>query len=165
MSVLSRNNPVKTPSDFPLLGKFNEPFDLWNFGPSGFFRLYDDLLKMKPRVGEAYPFTPEVDIVETDAEVRVTAELPGLDEKQISISVTPESLTLSGEKKIELKEEKEGYQRFERARGAFLRELPMPCEIDVNKVDAKLHAGVLTVTLKKSAQARTQSRKVEIKPD
>lgn len=106
-------------------------------------------------------FAPEVDISETDKEVRVSAELPGVDEKDLDVSVTDDSVCIKGEKKEE-KDEKNGERRYvERSYGSFERRLALPSEVDPNKAKATFKKGVLTITAPKSANAQ-KSKKVSI---
>lgn len=107
-------------------------------------------------------FNPDVDIVETPEALKVSAELPGLSEQDIDVSLTGDTLTLRGEKKQEHEERSEGYHRFERSYGAFQRQIPLPCEIDPAQVEARFKNGVLTVTLPKSETPRNCNR-IEIK--
>ncbi len=106
---------------------------------------------------------PRVNVLESDGEIKVSAELPGLSEKELTLNLSADSLQLIGEKQKEEKEEKPGFRHVEFSYGKFLRDVPLPAEVDLEKVDAKLRNGVLTVTLKKSAQAKSQTRKVDIK--
>src|SRR5690554_5878759 len=81
-------------------------------------------------------FAPSVDIAETDKEVTVTAELAGLDEKDIHISIQDDLLTLCGEKKLEHEENDARHYVMERSYGAFSRAIPLPAEVDDNKAEA-----------------------------
>jgi HSP20 family protein len=106
-------------------------------------------------------FAPDVDVDESDTEVRVSADLLGVDEKDIDLSVGDDWLTIKGEKKSE-KEEKNGGRRYvERTYGSFERTLALPCEVDADKANASFKKGVLTVTLPKSAKA-AKAKKVAI---
>jgi HSP20 family protein len=110
------------------------------------------------------PFeTPRVDIAETDTEVQVAADLPGLDEKDVQVTLEENLLTIHGEKKVEHEEKKKNYHLMERSYGAFQREIPLPAGIDTKKVKASFKKGVLQVTLPKlpDAQSRRQQIKVE----
>lgn len=103
-------------------------------------------------------FAPSIDVSETDDEIRVTAELPGVDEKDIDISVSNEALVIKGEKKQE-KEEKDGGRHYvERSYGAFERDIQLPCEVDADKAAARYSRGVLTITLPKTAKGRSSKR-------
>jgi len=108
-------------------------------------------------------FTPSVDVVESDAEFKVTAELPGMDVKDIQISLEQDTLVLSGEKKSEHEEKAKGYHRLERSFGSFQRVIPLTTEVDENKVDAQFRNGVLTITLPKTPAAVKTSKKIAIK--
>lgn len=96
---------------------------------------------------------PSLDVSETDAEVHVTAELPGLTEADIELTLADGALVLRGEKKSEKREEdeKHEYVRTERSYGSFHRVVPLPAEVDAEKVDATFRNGVLTVVLPKVA--------------
>lgn len=109
-------------------------------------------------------FNPRVDVTESDKEYKVTAELPGIDEKDIDISVTRKDITIKGEKKEE-KEDKgdEGYSRMERSFGSFHRTIGFTTEVDTDKVDAKFKNGVLTITLPKTPEAVKETKKIAIK--
>ncbi|MEJ2071800.1 MAG: Hsp20/alpha crystallin family protein [Syntrophobacterales bacterium] len=91
-------------------------------------------------------FAPAVDIKETDTEIVVKAEVPGIDAKEINISVTGEVLTIKGEKKSEKEEKEENYHLVERSYGSFSRSLVLPAAVDLDKIEAKYDKGVLTVT-------------------
>lgn len=103
---------------------------------------------------------PRVDIVERDKEVVVRAEVPGIDRKDLDVSVSDSSVTIKGETHRDKEEEDGDFYRCERARGAFARTLSLPAEVDADKVAARFSDGVLEITLPKVEQARR--RKVEI---
>lgn len=105
--------------------------------------------------GESWAsFSPSVDVDETDAEVRVTAELPGVEEKDFELSLEGDVLTLRGEKQREHEEERGGWYRSERSYGRFERHVPLPSEVQADQARAEFRKGVLTVTLPKSPEAR-----------
>ncbi|MBF0609098.1 MAG: Hsp20/alpha crystallin family protein [Candidatus Magnetobacterium sp. LHC-1] len=108
-------------------------------------------------------FEPRINVTEDDKEVKVSAELPGLDEKDIDVSLTKDSLTIKGEKKQEREEKATGYYHVERSYGAFSRTVPLPCETDQDKVEAEFKKGVLVVTLPKTPEACKEKRKVTVK--
>ena len=124
-------------------------------------RLFDDFFggaALEPfgALGERWSlFSPRVDVVETDAEIRVSAELPGLDDKDIDVSLSRGELTISGEKRHEKEETGRNYYRSERSFGSFRRSIPLPGEVVTDKVNAVFKNGVLTITLpKKRGKAR-----------
>jgi len=104
-----------------------------------------------------------LDIAETDDEVIVTAELPGVDPKEVDISLHDNVLAIKGEKKHEEEEKGKDYQRLERAYGAFSRRVTLPSYIDPDKVQATYKDGILTVTIGKKAEAKRKVIKVDIK--
>jgi HSP20 family protein len=118
-------------------------------------RLFDDMLNGwgVPAVGgrETWGW-PSVEVSETDQELRLTAELPGMTEKDVNISVDDGVLVLSGEKKSESNDKDRGYS--ERVYGRFERVLPLPSDVDDSKIEARFKDGVLTVTLPRAAEKR-----------
>lgn len=103
------------------------------------------------------------DVVETDDHVEVSVELPGLDEKDLDVTVAPDGLTIRGEKRVERQQEKKGFYLSERSYGSVFRSIPLPPGVDCDRAEAKFGNGVLTVTLPKSEQAQVPSRKIEIR--
>lgn len=113
--------------------------------------------------GHRGAFTPTVDISENDKEIKVTAELPGMDEKDIEISLNKDTLSIKGEKKEEKEEQGRDYYRMERSYGSFHRTIPLPREVDSDKVDAQFKKGVLTITLPKTKKAVEETKKIAVK--
>lgn len=108
-------------------------------------------------------FVPSINVRENDEAVIVTAELPGLEEKDIQVSHSDSELILEGEKKIEKRDEKDKDHIIESSYGTFRRVISMPGYIDMAKIDAKFKNGVLTITLPKSEKAKANYKKVEVK--
>jgi HSP20 family protein len=106
-------------------------------------------------------FAPAVDVTETAEAVVVKAEVPGMDAKDINISVTGEVLTIKGEKKSEREEKEENYHLVERSYGSFSRSLTLPAAVDLDKIEAKYDKGVLTVTCPKKEEVKPKP--IEIK--
>jgi HSP20 family protein len=106
---------------------------------------------------------PRVDVEETEKEVVVKADLPGVDPKEVDVSVLDGVLILRGEKREEKEEKGKNFHRAERFRGTFYRELPLPAGVDPDKVSAVCAKGVVTVTIPKKAAA--QPRKITVKPE
>jgi|3_EtaG_2_1085321.scaffolds.fasta_scaffold00011_93 HSP20 family protein len=106
---------------------------------------------------------PRTDVTETDEAVDVSVELPGMDEKDIDVSLSDDVLTIRGEKKAEREEEKKGYYLAERSYGSFYRSIPLPPGVDSEKAEARFKKGVLTVTLPKTPEAQAKVRKIEVK--
>jgi len=103
---------------------------------------------------------PHVELGETDKEIRVTAELPGLDEKDVEITVEDGALTLRGEKRSEVEDKDRGYT--ERSYGRFERRIGLPQGVDRDHADATFKNGVLTVTLPKTEAANENVRRIPV---
>ena len=105
---------------------------------------------------------PKVDVTETKNEFSISAELPGIDDKDIDVTLDDGTLTLKGEKKVE-KEDKQGefYSR-ERSYGSFQRTFKVPETIDQNKINASFNKGILTVKLPKTLESRKEVKKIAI---
>jgi HSP20 family protein len=131
-------------------------------------RLMDDFFggfDLRPFSSRPDTFVPHVDVVDTDKEIKVSAELPGMDDKDIEVTLTSETLTIKGEKK-EIKEEKgKDYFRSERSYGSFIRTIPLPETIETDNVTASFEKGVLVVKLPKTPQALSGTRKIQVKAD
>ena len=106
---------------------------------------------------------PMIDLEETDDEVIVQAELPGLDKDDFTIEVTGNRLVLRGEKRQETKEQRHGYYYAERSYGAFARAIALPCEVDAGKATATYKNGLLRLTLPKTAQAKANRITVQVR--
>jgi HSP20 family protein len=112
----------------------------------------------------SFDFTaPVVDVIEDDKAYKIMAEMPGLEEKDIEISISGDMLTLRGEKREEKKEQDKNRYLSERTYGSFQRCFSLPDTVDRDKVEADLRKGVLTITLGKKAEAQRPEKKIEIK--
>jgi len=110
---------------------------------------------------EERDFTPAFDVSETENELIVRAEIPGMEKKDIDIHLTDGVLTIKGEKRHEKEDKEENYHRIERSYGAFSRTMRLPFEVETDKVDATYKDGVLKVTLPKSETAKL--KKIDVK--
>jgi len=108
-------------------------------------------------------FSPKVDITENEKEIKISAELPGMDEKDIDVSLQNNSLTIKGEKKEEKEDKGKDYYKMERSYGSFSRSIPVPLEAETDKVEAKFNKGVLSITLLKTAKAVDETKKIAVK--
>ncbi len=106
-------------------------------------------------------WAPRVDIEETDKEITVKADLPGVDPKDVEITVMGDVLTLSGEKKEEKEEKKKNFRRVERFEGKFYRQIALPAGADPDNVNATSSKGVITITIPKKVEL--QPKKVSVK--
>ena len=106
---------------------------------------------------------PPVDLTEDAKSYKIMAELPGLDEKNITISMAGDQLVLKGEKTAEKEEKDKNYYLSERSYGSFQRSFRIPDAVDRDKIDATFAKGVLTVTMPKTAAAQMPEKKIEVK--
>lgn len=113
--------------------------------------------------GAGGEWMPRVDVSETDEEVRVQAELPGLEAKDLDISLEEDRLILKGEKKAEREKDEKGYHLVERSFGSFYRAIQLPTEVDPGKVEATFKNGVLKISLAKPEEARKRITHIEVK--
>jgi HSP20 family protein len=104
-----------------------------------------------------------VDVTEGENAYEITAELPGMDEKNIEVNVVNGGLTIKGEKKDEKEEKNKDYYVSERRYGAFERYFRLPEGVDSDKIEANFRKGVLTVTLPKTAAAQKPAKKIDVK--
>ena len=106
---------------------------------------------------------PSVEVIDTDKDVRVSAELPGLDEKDVEVLMSDGVLTIRGEKRSEVEDKSRAFS--ERTYGRFERRIPLGWDVDEDKVNASFRNGVLTVTMPKSAKAAAKARRIAINRD
>ena len=126
-------------------------------------RLFADFTRGWPTWGtfETRELMPTMDVTETEKEIEITAELPGLEEKDVQINAADGVLTIRGEKKAEKEEKDKDYRLLERTYGSFSRTLELPAGVDPDTIKASIAKGVLTVTVPKPAPAEV--KKVEVK--
>jgi HSP20 family protein len=126
-------------------------------------RLFEDMWRGfdLPMLGEYEPswaMTPTMDVAEDDDEVRLSVELPGMDEEDIEVILSDDVLTIKGEKKAETEKGEKTYSYKERAYGSFRRSLPLGANILTDKIEAHFDKGVLTITLPKTEEAKTKTK-------
>ena len=146
---LSRD--IGEPSLSPIQHELNRLFgDFWP----------ETLGGMEPWSGS---FVPNVDVAEDEKAIRISAELPGMDENDIDVSISNGVLTLQGEKKQDEEETEKGFYCRESAHGKFLRRIDLGSDVDEDKADAEFKKGILTITLPKSEAAQAKAKKIKIK--
>jgi HSP20 family protein len=128
-------------------------------------RLFEDMTTLRGEEKDfaASSWAPAVDIYETENEVVLTAEIPGVDEKGIEIKVEDNTLTLKGERKFEKETKEENYHRIERAYGSFSRSFSLPTYVDLDKIEAEHENGVLKIRMPKKPDLKPRKVKI-LKP-
>jgi HSP20 family protein len=131
--------------------------------PATFRQFEDALARMWNEPRGARPWSPSVDIFETENELTLKADLPEVKLADIEVRVENQTLTVKGERKFEKEEDVRGYHRIERNYGSFVRSFTVPATVDAEKVAAEYKDGVLTVRLPKKEAAKPRSVKIEAK--
>jgi HSP20 family protein len=140
----------------------NPSGSFWN--SSALDRLFDDVLggyKTRPPT-RAPAFTPRIDVDEADGELRLTAELPGLEDKDFGVTIDGDLLTIKGEKKLEREVEDEGRSVIERSDGSFERSFRFGWDVDPETVKASFKNGVLEVVIPKPDDEQPEPRTIPI---
>jgi HSP20 family protein len=143
---------VKPYKPFGELASLREEMDkIWN-------RFFGEWPTMEPFRGE---WSPSVDVSETKDALLVKAEVPGMDAKDIDISLSNDVLTIRGKKEQEKEQKEENYHRIERSYGSFTRSIRLPREVQSDKIKASYKNGVLTINLPKSGEGKEIKIKVD----
>lgn len=155
-----KNGISATTKHYPVLRSLQEDMNKlfeefrhgFSFAPSSVFEKFD-----------AEPsFHAKVDVKDTEKEVVITAELPGVDLKDIEVIMKNDGIAISGEKNMQKEEKDRGYYKMERSYGSFYRLIPLPCSIDRDAVNATYKDGVLKVTMPKTAEAIESEKKISV---
>jgi len=127
-------------------------------------RLWDSFLEggLQKRAGEGREWFPFLDVAETKNELVVKAEVPGMDPKDIDLSLSDGVLTIKGEKRHEKEEKESDYHLVERSYGAFTRSVQLPKEVKSDKISASYKDGILKITLPKSEEAKKKEIKIKV---
>lgn len=146
--------------DFPLETLHRELHELFD----SFFEDFGSPQWMTRRPIEhgARELSPSFDVTESADAVQVLAELPGLDEKDIEVTLDGHTLIVRGEKRQDKEEKKKTYHLVERSFGQFQRVVPLPQGIDKDKIKAKFSRGVLDITIPKTEEARAERKKISV---
>jgi len=132
-------------------------------------RLFDDFFRgidTSPFGEESLrKFSPAVDIRENEKEVAIQVELPGMDEKDVEVLLTDDTLTIKGEKKEEKEDKGKDHYHLERVFGSFQRVIPLPPGVDSQKTEAKFKKGILRIKLPKREEAKIKGKKIPISAD
>lgn len=157
----NRDRQVTQPAGFDLLPQFHREID----------RLFGDFFgdwnapSIWSGMAGLEAFTPNVDIHDDGKNVKVVAELPGIDEKDLDVELNGRYLTLRGEKREEKDETEQGWHKVERHFGSFERTVQLPEGINPDEVKADYRKGVLTVTLPRKAELQNERKKIMVESD
>ena len=124
--------------------------------------LFSDFAQRMP-VTEDGLRVPAINVAETDGQMEITAELPGVDQKDIKLAIEGKRVVLTGEKKQETKKDEKGWHVMERSFGSFRRTIDLPFEPPADGVEASFENGVLYLSVKKPATLKQQQKTIEIK--
>ena len=166
--VKSEKTPARMPQVWQPFEDLRREVDrlFEDFG-GGFWRspFRSSLFNIAPfrRSETTFAAIPAVDVSETDKAYEITAELPGMDEKNVEVKLANGILTIKGEKQEEKEEKQKDYYMRERSFGSFERNFQVPDGVDVDKIDASFKNGVLSVTLPKSPEAQKAEKKIAVK--
>ncbi len=152
---ISDNIAVRRPVGHPVIALQN-----------GINRMFDDFFGWSPApsgLAAEAAFMPKVNVSESDKEVTVSAELPGIEEKDVDVSLARGILTIKGEKETEKEEKDKNCYYMERSTGSFYREIPVPEGVDEDKATAVFKKGVLTVSVPKLPAAQKERKSIPIK--
>ena len=131
--------------------------------PSSFRFFEDAMTRLLSEPRGTRPWSPAVDILETENDLVLKADLPDVKLEDIEVRVENQTLSLKGERKFEKEENSKGYHRIERSYGTFARSFSLPPTVDAERVGAGYVNGVLTVTIPKKEAAKPRQVKVEVK--
>jgi len=164
---------VKKPGEPALVGDVWRPFEALrkevdrlfdDFGGDDFWRRpFRSLAGLEKGWAQKFVATPAADVAETEKAYEITAELPGIDQKNIEVNVASGGITIKAEKREETEEKKKDYYVSERRYGSFERYFGLPEGVDTDKIEATFKNGVLKVTLPKTVEAQKAAKKIEVK--
>jgi HSP20 family protein len=139
-----------------------EPFDEMMSIRESMDRLFEDFFSRRPRTAGPLVWQPALEVYETDNEVVVKAELPGIDPKSVNVTVTAEGLTIKGEAKSEHEDKGRNYYRRELRYGAFQRTVALPNEVKSDETKATFKHGILEVKIPKAERVRPKTVAVAV---
>ncbi|MAB10847.1 Hsp20/alpha crystallin family protein [Hyphomonas sp.] len=161
--VETKGGPLMTtqsetlPSLAPLQSELNTLFDR-------FFERFEAPMLQSGFAGLSGALSgPRLDMKETDKEIEISLDLPGLDEKDVDVTLTGDVLTVRGERRHDNEREEGGYYVHERSFGSFYRTIPLPPGLDTDKAKATFKKGVLNLKVPKTAEAKRLTKRIEVK--
>jgi HSP20 family protein len=151
-----------------LLPFSTQPSDVTSASASPFASLQREIDRVFSEFGRGWPalgtdLTPRMDIIERNGTIEITAELPGLEEKDVEVTLSDDILTIRGERRQEKEQKDENRHVVERSYGAFSRSVQLPAGVKPEDIRASLSKGLLKVTLPKPVQMEASAKKIEVK--
>ncbi len=162
---MPKKSPAPSKQVVPARKQETNPFADFRTEMNSLFDSFFQGFELEPSWARLGAFNPRVDVKESGKEISVTAELPGLDDKDIVVSLTRDTITIKGEKKREKESKGNDFYRMERSYGSFTRTIPLPAEIDTDKVKAEFKKGVLNISLPKTVKAIKGTKKISVKAE
>lgn len=163
----SKRLPIRREEEHPVYSlqrEMNRFFDEFFRGSGNVWERFGEFPPLYGEQQSITEITPHIDMSETDKELVVKVDLPGMTDKDVDISINRDLLTITGEKKQEKEQNEKGWYRMERQYGSFSRSIPLPYEIEADKAEALYKNGVLTVKLPKSAVQQRAVKNITVKP-
>jgi len=154
--------PWKKRNELPEQWRRGDPFDVLHREIN---ELFDGYYRGFGGLGRRMAGSAGFELSETDDEIRVKAELPGMDEKDISVELEENMLVIRGERKDEKETKKRNYHVSEMSYGGYHRSIPLPARIDREKAKARFRRGVLTLTLPKTDESKAERKRIPISSD
>jgi HSP20 family protein len=148
--------------EVPLVEPENAMFGLQRSINRGFDEFFEGFGWPGELTGRVGRFVPALDASETDEAYTISLELPGIDEENVTVTLSDDALTIEGEKSEERERDEGGAHWVERSYGSFRRVVPLPSEVDASAVNASFKRGVLSISLPKTEASREQARSIPI---
>jgi len=127
-------------------------------------RMFEEMSGFNPDTELTGSWSPAVDASESETAIEIKADLPGMTEKDIDVTVENNTLTIKGERKFENEDKRENYHRIERQYGSFYRSFQLPNTVDVTKINADFKNGILELALPKREETKPKKISINVKP-
>ncbi|PJB81311.1 MAG: molecular chaperone [Acidobacteria bacterium CG_4_9_14_3_um_filter_49_7] len=127
-------------------------------------RMFEEMSGFNPDTELTGSWSPAVDVSESETAIEIKADLPGMTEKDIDVTVENNTLTIKGERKFENEDKRENYHRIERQYGSFYRSFQLPNTVDVTKINADFKNGILELALPKREETKPKKISINVKP-
>lgn len=140
----------------------SKPCNRFNMMPRKFERMFDEFFTVSPSSENEFGWEPRADVHETDEHYVVELDVPGIDKKDVKVKFEDNTLTVSGERKMEQKSDEKNSHRYERAYGSFSRTIHLPKNVNTQKINASYKNGVLEITLPKADEVKPKEIEINV---